>query len=454
MIKSFFFGVLALMLLVQAPFIFALDCNSISELNKPTCLEVLNSNLSLEEKESIISNLEYDKIFFPDHNYIYQKNINLQINKAPNGVKTYNLEFVKNAWMSIFTEMPSVIYNDSIYVPNNTQILTGFNYDLIIPQDYSSTGYPNTNNGDCKRTYTLINNYSENKVYVNNNYQGSGRLVDSNINKDSNISSIFNIDVNIGVNHYTWKKYCSRYKRGLCISYSYRCDFNYNEDKRNGLTISDSVNIKYYNNSLVGNVSIIGANNRLRINKSNSFELNTNSSEYSFYDYSYRINYSKAPYYVQNLVAEDYNQEYSNNLQKSNNDLIIKDLNSCKIRAFDFFNVLYQDCSLDKDPINLTLKTNKLTYLSNETIKVSVYPSNIPVNITYGNESKIVFGNSTFKVKEPYNKLTAEYQEFESDKVIFIKDPSKFSIIFSLSLFGFCNYMFYSLLRKYWGGFL
>lgn len=454
MIKCFLFGVLALMILVQAPFIFALDCNAISETNKQACLDILNSGLSLEEQEALISNLEYSKQFFPDHNYIYLKNNVIPISSAPNGVQNYNGIFVKNAWMSIFTAMPSVFYNNSLYVPNKTKILTGFNYQIQAPSNYYSSGYPSTNQGDCKRIYTQTNNYAENKIYVNNNYQSSGKLAEVSINQDSQIKSVYGINVAYKVDHYYWQRYCSRYRNGRCVSHSYRCAFNYNEVKQDNIAITDYLNVKSYKNNLIGNITLIGSNDRIGINKSNAFELETNSSQYYFYDYAYTINYSKAPYYVQTLVAENYNQEFTNNVQRFNNDLLIKNLDSCKIRAFDFFNILYKDCSVTSNPINLSIETDKLTYNPNETIKVSVYPSNIPINVSYGNESKLIYGTSTFIVNAPYNKLTATYEEFKSEKIIFIKDPSKTSTIFSLSIFGFLNYVFYAVLRKYWGGIL
>ena len=64
-----------------------------------------------------------------------------------------------------------MFYNDSLYVPDETKLLTGFNYEVEIPNNYYSPGYPITNGGDCRRRYNLLEDTAEIRIYVNNIYQ-------------------------------------------------------------------------------------------------------------------------------------------------------------------------------------------------------------------------------------------------------------------------------------------
>lgn len=452
------FGALVLIIMTAgAPLILAFDCNAISPANYNTCIEIKNSNLTDAEKDLIISNLDYTKKFFPYHNFVFNKNTNLVINSAPVGIQNYNGIFVKNAWMSIFAVMPSILYNNTLYVPNKTQVLTGFNYQIQTPTNYYSSGYPNTNNGDCQREYSLTQNTSENRVYVNNQYQGSGRLVELNISSDSQIKAVYSVNVAYSVTHYYWQRYCSRYRRGICIQYSYRCAYNYNEVKSDSIPITDYLNVKLFNNSLVGDVKTIysyAENTKLEPNYTNSIELTFQDSYFKSYEFTYDINYSKAPYYVYTLKAENYKQEKINNIYKDGSSLILKNTNNCTIKAWDFFSSIQNFCFLEPKPINFSIKTDKLTYKANETIKISIFPKNISVNLTYANQTKQVMGNSSFIAEPLSNKITATYYIYQAEKVIFVQDREKFLVIWNFSIFGFLNYALYCVLRKCFGGFI
>ena len=128
-------------ILLQSPLVLAISCNSVSPANYDVCLEILNSELSEYEKEILISNLEYGNKFFPDHKFIFNSNEKIEVKSAPEGIETRNKQFIKNAWSDIFSLMPSVLYNDSLYVPDKTSVFTGFNYESEIPENYYSPNY-------------------------------------------------------------------------------------------------------------------------------------------------------------------------------------------------------------------------------------------------------------------------------------------------------------------------
>ena len=446
-------GALVLLVLVQAPLIFSLDCNAISQANYQTCMEILNSNLTQVEKETIISNLEYGKRFSPDHQFIYDKNTNLQISSAPEGVSYSNGIFVRNAWMSIFTTMPSVLYNNSLFVPNKTKVLTGFNYQIQTPSNYYSSGYPQTNQGDCKRIYSLTKNEAENKVYVNNEYKGEGDFVDLSIKKDSEISINYYINVGVEIKHYSWVRYCSsRRSDGSCRRYSERCSYSNTETKKEDLSIKDSIKVKLYKNLLIADIEPVnsyGGTTKLKLNYSDSIIVSFNDSEYSFNKYVYSINYSKAPYYINTLKAENYNQEKLFNLFKEGDSIIVKNTDNCKIKAFDFFNVVEKDCNSENQNIDFFIKTDKLKYDKGENIHVNIFPNNISVKIIYGDDIKIATGYADFTADYYNNRITAEYNGLNADKIIFVGDKNKIIIIWNLIVFTFLNYFLYLILKKY-----
>lgn len=443
-----------LLILVQTPFIYSISCDSVSITNRDLCLNIINSNLTQQEQELIISNLDYNNKFFPDHNFIYQRNTNIRINSPPLKTNVYNDQLIQSAWLSIFTAMPSVIYNNSLYVPDKTIVFSGFNYQLVIPTNYYSNSYPQTSQGNCRRTYTLTKNESENKIYVNNQYQGSGKLVDVSINSNSEIKAEYQINIAINVDHYNWVKYCVRSRNGKCISYSYTCKFSYNEVLRDNVKLNDTLNVKYYKNNLIGDVIPIdsySSSNKLRLNYSDSFYLTFNNSYFKFNKFIYEINYSKAPYYIYTLKATDYNQEQINNLFKNGNDITIKDTSNCNINAFDFFNIINKSCNSENQNFSISINTDKLTYKPNETIFVSIYPTNIPVNVSYNNKSKIALGNTSFIANLEANKISADYKDYHTEKIIFVEDPSKTNLILDLSFFSFLNYILYIALKKSFG---
>ena len=79
MTKLFLFLVLALSL-VQVPFIFSLDCKSISFENQNVCNSILKmTNLTNNEKILLITNLDYKDNLYPNHFLVYSHNINLNI---------------------------------------------------------------------------------------------------------------------------------------------------------------------------------------------------------------------------------------------------------------------------------------------------------------------------------------------------------------------------------------
>ena len=388
--KFSFFGALVLLILVQSPFIFSYSCNDTPNEIQETCLDIYNSDLNYSEKQLLISNLEYKNKFEPNHFLIYSRNSNIQIKDAPFGIQTYDDKYIQDAWMKIFTLMPSVIYQDALYVPKNTKVLIGFSFDFDKPIDYKSPRYRKTKNGDCRTRYRLLEKKEENKIYVNNIYQGQGKLVQITINQNSKVESVYKIKIKYDVNHYKWDRYCCKRRDGRCVKHCYDCDYNYDETKTGQITIKDSINVKIYENDLIANVleiTRVPYSTRLNLDYSDSVEVSFVDSKYNYYKYLFEFVNSFPPYNLLTLKATDYNLETSTNLFKEENSLIVNNIARCTIKGFDFFNELENRCLSKNDFIDLRIKTNKLKYYNGEEINVNIFPKNISVNLTYAGKS-------------------------------------------------------------------
>jgi hypothetical protein len=447
MANSFLFGFFALILLAQSPFVFAYDCSDVSYENRLTCLEIENSNLSLIEKQLLISNLEYANKYEPNHFFISSNNNNIIINNAPDGTKEYNSKYIKDAWIELFTVMPSVIYNNSLYVPSSTKVLTGFNYRLNAPTK-------NPVSGDCRTTYELLSNSAENKIYVNSQYAGSGKLVPITINQDSEIRATYNILVQYKIRHYEWYRYCCRRRKGRCTRRCTRCEYSHSEISRDTIRIEDSIKVKLYDNNLFAKVidsSQTPHSSKIKLNYSDSIEVSFANSNYNNYKYIFEIADSFYPYNILTLKARDYDAEFLNNLYRLEDTLIVNNPSECKIRGFDFFNTIERSCSIEENHIGLKIKTDKLGYYEGEEIQVEIYPENTLINITYSNKSFLVKNKAQFIATKPSNKLIASYGWESSQKIIYIKNRSRLKLISNIFWLFIISIMSFAIIKKYWG---
>ena len=101
------------------PLATAFNCNDLISGEIEICNSIKDSSLSIIEKNLLIADIFNPTNVFPDHDFIFQKNADLEINQAPEGIESHNGIFIKNTWMDIFSVMPSVLYNNTLYVPDN-----------------------------------------------------------------------------------------------------------------------------------------------------------------------------------------------------------------------------------------------------------------------------------------------------------------------------------------------
>lgn len=447
--KICLFGALVLLILVQSPFVFSISCDSVAEEVYGACLEIYNSDLNESDKILLISNLEYQNNFFPDHFLVSVKN-NFEITIPPADITAQNKGYISDAWMKIFTLMPSINYSKRLYVPEYTKLLTGFNYALNEPVNYVSRGYPSTLNGDCRTTYQLLKNEGSNKAYVNGQYQGQGKLVPVTIKKDSILETIYTIEVSYKIDHYSWKRYSCGYKNRY---WCYSCDYKNNQIKTDKIELKDSINVSYYLNNLFGEISEIISkpqSNRIKLNYSDSFQVSFKDSRYGFYKYLFEIYTSFPPYNVLTIKARDYNSENLDNLFKEKEFLVANSLEDCNINGFDFFNKIENDCSSLNSFIGLRIDTEKFIYQENESFIVNIFPKDVFVNISYANKTYLAKNSLELVVEKPYNKILAKYGSENSEKIIYIKQDKLNSLAYKFLWVILVLILLYSIIKKYW----
>ncbi len=338
-----------------------------------------------------------------------------------------------------------MIYQNSLYVPKNTKVLTGFHYEFDKPKDYRSPRYPKTKNGDCRIRYRLLEKKEENKIYVNGVYQGQGQLVPIRINQDSKIESVYTVKIKYDVNHYDWDWNYGHDR--------YECDYDYGKTKTGQITIRDSIYVKIYENELVADILEItndGYSSRLKLDYSDSVEVSFVNSEYNYHRYLFEIINSFPPYNVLTLKAIDYSGETLTNLFREEDSLIVTNIEECAIKGFDFFNSIESGCSVSNSFVGLKIKTNKLRYDNGEEIEVEIIPKDVLVNLTYADKSYLVKNEKILTAIEPHNKIRAVYGWESSEKIIYINNKSRLTLLYNLFLVILVFVILYIIIKKYW----
>jgi len=345
--KSAILSLLGLLLLVQTTIAF--DCSLTSNIQQ--CLNIQNSNLNESQKDILFSGLLYNSTNAPDYNSILQYNTKIKVNASIANMT--NSIYIKEAWVSLIAISPSILENNTLYVPDVAFVLSDYNYRIEVPENYNAQSYPETKNGDCKTFYTLIGNSSVLNVFMNNQNQRNLKLNPINIHEDAIIKDQLEINVNIKQEHSGWKKYCTKERRGVCIQYTYKCEYTSTSNLQDKVILTDSLDVKHYGERPIVNVNTLTKNyntNQIMFTAENSdtFTINFNNASYSEQKYVYSIEFIKKPFYFAVLKADKVNLKKTNNILAGlNNTFFVKDMNNCKINTFNHFYSINTNCNMN-----------------------------------------------------------------------------------------------------------
>lgn len=449
--KAIKFFILFFSFLLVVNTVTALDCSELR--HTELCNEVISSNITEEEKVYLINSLIIDEKSYPNHTFIRDWNLRVNFSIPFENQTLFRDNYVKNAWVRIFSVMPSIIYNNSIFNNGTGEVLIGFNHEIDLPDNYTSEGYPREEEGYCKLTYSLENKQEALNLYNNNNLIGSGYLVNFSSDYDMNFSAEYVISVDTKIEKYEWETYCARKKGKRCVWTRHRCRLRGEEIAHSELILTDNISIKYYPNVLDAEIKIKDKyqdTTKFIFNTSNfsSLHLEFLNSEFNEYNYLYDIVENNSILW---LKTKKQHSENVDNLFIQDNEVIVKNIQNCNLTLFDHFTKKYFLCNLDYIEEEVVITTDKLIYSKNETILVSIEPSDKEFNVTYGEDSIIIRGNTEFSAKYPENKIYTNYNGKEISKTIHVKNDAPLNAIFVLGLFCGVNYTLTCLIRKYWG---
>jgi hypothetical protein len=349
-----------------APLASAFPCHLTSD--EAFCSQVASSNLSEYEQDQLYSSLLYNFSDFPNHAFIRQYNLGINVTLPPYNTTVYNSVQIRNAWLSFLAVFPSVIENGTLFVPPLANALSQHNHSVYIPPNYQSSVYPATSEGDCKRTYGLVLNNATVNYYLNGAYKSTGDFSPVSVGSSGDLKSELTINTRLQVDHYRWERYCCKTYKGKCKKYCYRCVYSHTTYEPDRVTIKEDKSVELY--AAVPKASIVVTNRYLNTTKGNFsasnysfFRLGFNESYITRQTYYYDVVFDKKPYYFAYLEAHNFSRSTQKNIRLANNTFFVKNPSNCSLFAYNHFNNISSGCNTsiiqEPPPEKLEKKTAK-----------------------------------------------------------------------------------------------
>jgi len=429
-----------LALTIFLPSAIAFNCNSLSGGDLEICNSIQNTNLSQADKDLLIADIFNVNKTVPNFDFVYQWNTNLNIQNSPDG-KTYSSGTINNAWVKIISLMPSIIENNTLYSSNTGKLLTAYNYKYQLPSGVISD--------DCDTYYDLLENSAKLNIYINGNLIGHDKLTSfNNLNQENiNFKSELVIQIRYKITHFRWKY----------VNEKRRCRYYSEKDKTDNLVLSDKLNSKLYKINPGGLFKITNkyygtTRGILEASNYTQLVLSFSNSEYKNSKYIYSLDYT-LPYYALTIKAEPVEIANFRNIHidRKNNSFYftIADTSNCKIRLDNFFSSKILSCDLSFNEINFSIKTDKINYFDNDTIKVSVYPSSLIVNLTYANKTITIMNSAEFKAVLYENRISAKIGDKEQIVFINVNRKDDFDTLIQLLTLALLIYLLYKIAKNY-----
>lgn len=343
--------ILGMMLLV-IPSVISFDCNYFTGLDKDNCISLNNTD------ENLIAGLIYTNHSFPDYSFIDEYNSKIQISNAPYNVTTYSKSIIKDAWISIISISPSIIYDNSTYVPDTIKLRTEYNYRLESPTNYYNSRQKSGQT--CQIIYSFSGQNTNLQIYINNILVGNNKVSNIIISQDSNIVASLDITASIKSDEYVWNNYCSSQRNTYC-----KCVYKRTTSSSESINVKDSIQIKKYSAILDADAIIVNQYHDtikgfIQKDNQSSIILKLDNSSYTELEYEYYAKFEKKPYYILALEAIPRQTKEINNMFIDNNTFYAYTQNSCTIESYNFFNDSKKECILS----NQTETTQPITVIT------------------------------------------------------------------------------------------
>lgn len=334
---AIFFLIFVLLSLNTAAF----DCSIFDGIDRDNCIE-LN-----EQDENYIANIIYKNYSIANHEFISEYNDAIIVDAPPDGYVVHNSSFIKDAWLSILTIQPSVVYHNNVYVPEEVELRSEYDYHIAIPQNYLNS---NGRRGDtCRIDYSLYNENALLNVTSNNLEYGNQKMTTISIDGDSTLTTTLTIYATIQRVIYTEQLECCIWRRPRCRQYCLQCRYQQTDYQNDQVQLSDHINVKYYSHNIQPGFTFIEeyANTKKGIiekDNQTNIAINFDNAVYSDNALEFSANFSKKPYNFLTITAVDQNSKTTRNLISNNDTIFVNSPESCRVKYNDFFIEEEIDC--------------------------------------------------------------------------------------------------------------
>ncbi len=448
-------ALVAVSFFMMLPSALSLSCNLLSGNDLQICNTLANSNLADEEKELLLNLGIYKDRTIPNHDFAYYWNARIDTSNAPYGTALKDEGAIKGAWLKILSIMPSVLENNTLYCDKQGIIQIAYNYGIQI-----RTG---TASGDCRTDYSLTSQNSDLNLYLNSIFIGKEKLnsFSTSGTGDMLFTAVLNIEAKTKADHYQEHTYCCRRSSsGRCKRYCTECIYANTETITDTLTLKDSLQAKRSNTKPAYNFSVTDRNSgvlsgTLFASNYTSLVFNLGNSLYKRTKYTYDFVYSLKPYDIITIRATPLEEKETRNIKfkeinNSGFEFNALDSKNCSIILSDHFNSNNISCLTDFTSKNISIKTDKLHYFDNETIKVSIEPKNTFVLLTYGEKEISTKNEAVFTADPKANRVLAKYESESSEAVVSVTNKNNLLLASRIFLFLGFNYVLFSFLTKSW----
>jgi hypothetical protein len=336
----FFSSIIITLTLLSA--VYAYECNELNAELQNDCEYLQTTNPSL------IANLVYTQTSNPDHEFINNYNSEIIVEEAPNNTPTQSNDVIKNAWTKILTIQPSVLYNNKLFVSNNSELRTEYDYDVVVPPTYYNNN--KQDGATCKIIYSLQSRVVSITNKADDEQVSTSKFSTININEDSELSTAVDITATIKNKKYEWDKYCRRRVDGHCVSWGYKCEYDKTTYNHYNLLVEDEISVSLYNAPQPSTFSFIAnRSNTLKgeLNKTlltNTKIIFSNNQFYQEQDLTYTAIFINEPYSFLQLTANFNPTTKSQNVINTNEEFLVNNPKNCVITTSSFFSFSSRSC--------------------------------------------------------------------------------------------------------------
>lgn len=329
-------------LILVASAVYAFDCNLVGDKN--ACEELKKVD------EDLIADLVYANTSYPDHSFISDYNSEIIVDAAPNGTPVYSKGVIRDAWVSLLTVMPSVLYRENVFVSGPVNVRAAHNYDIVLPEDYYSE--KKSSGGVCMITHSLDSSSQSLRFYANEKQVGSSDVFSFSLWRNSTLKAILEVTARLKKKEYSWYKYCCSMGEFGCEKYCYKCRLQRTTYRTDSIRAEDSMNLYLYEHELFADFQFISeyfgtSKGKLTRDTDTNVRLTFNSSYYSENNFRYSALFTKKPYYFLQLKAIKSRSTGQKNIIKDNYTFYVSDNSNCMIETSDFFTTQSRECDYD-----------------------------------------------------------------------------------------------------------